>query len=241
MKNYEEKYWANRAGQYNKTSWVENEDFIDAFLDILPSKSFDSILEVGIGTGAVANKVSERIGPLTGIDISKEMIAKIENPNISAAVGDAHNLKFENNIFDLIYMRNVIHYIDNPEKAFSEIYRCLKLGGYFLFSQVVPPEDSISEEYDWLVGRNIHYPTQTEIINWMQKFQIIKEKDYILTGQSIMNWLNNTCNEKKEKDEIIIRHIETSELYKTLVNYFVLNDDMFVDIKHFMVLVQKVK
>ena len=91
MKNYEEKYWANRAGQYNKTSWVENEDFIDAFLDILPSKSFDSILEVGIGTGAVANKVSERIGPLTGIDISKEMIAKIENPNISAAVGDAHN------------------------------------------------------------------------------------------------------------------------------------------------------
>ena len=241
MKNYEEKYWANRAGQYNKTSWVENEDFIDAFLEMLPRKSFDSILEVGIGTGAVAIKVSERIGPLTGIDISKEMIAKIENLNISAAIGDAHNLKFENNIFDLIYMRNVIHYIDNPEKAFSEIYRCLKLGGYFLFSQVVPPEDSVSEEYDWLVGRNIHYPTQTEIINWMQKFQIIKEQAYILTGQSIMNWLNNTCNEKKEKDEIIIRHIETSELYKTLVNYFVLNDDMFVDIKHFMVLVQKVK
>mgnify|MGYP000326546868 FL=1 len=110
-----------------------------------------------------------------------------------------------------------------------------------MFSQVIPPEDFISEEYDWLIGRNIHYPTHAEIMNWLKEFQIIEEKYYILTSQSIMNWLNNTCNEKKEKDEIIIRHIETSELYKTLVNYSALNDDMFVDIKHFMLLVQKVK
>ena len=53
MKDYEENYWAKRVGQYNKTSWVKNEDFIDAFLGMLPRKSFDSILEVGIGTGAV--------------------------------------------------------------------------------------------------------------------------------------------------------------------------------------------
>ena len=138
-------------------------------------------------------------------------------------------------------MRNVIHYIDHPKKVFSEINRCLKLGGYFLFSQVVPPEDSISEEYDWLVGRNIHYPTQTENINWMKKFHILSIKEYILSGQSIMNWLNNTCNDKKEKNEIINRHIETSDLYKSLVNYFNLNDDIFVDIKHLMILSQKVK
>ena len=29
MKDYEENYWAKRAGHYNKTSWVKNEDFID--------------------------------------------------------------------------------------------------------------------------------------------------------------------------------------------------------------------
>ena len=83
--------------------------------------------------------------------------------------------------------------------------------------------------------------TETEIINWMKNFQIIKENDFILTGQSIMNWLNNTCNKKKEKNEIINRHIETSELYKSMVNYSALNDDIFVDIKHLMILTQKVK
>ena len=31
---------------------------------------------------------------------------------------------------------------------------------------------SISEEYDWLVGRDIHYPIQTEILDWITEFHI---------------------------------------------------------------------
>ena len=94
MKNYEEQYWAERAGKYNKTNWVKNEAFIDAFLGMLPQQDFKQIFEVGIGTGVVAEKITEKLGPLTGIDISKEMIAKINHPQISAIVGDAHDLPF---------------------------------------------------------------------------------------------------------------------------------------------------
>ena len=240
MKGYSENYWANRAVQYNKISWVKNEDFIDAFLQMLPQKSFDSILEVGIGTGAVANKVSEIIGPLTGIDISKEMIAKINHPGITPIVANAHNLPFEDSSFELIYMRNVIHYIDDPVLAFSEIYRCLKPNGCFLFSQVVPPDDSISEEYDWLIGRDIHYPTQGEIIQLFSKYSSINQGSFILKNQSIMNWLNNTCNDKTQKQNTIDRHRLTSDTYQGLANFKETEHDIFVDIKHLMVLGQKI-
>jgi len=239
MEHYEEKYWAKRAGDYNKTEWVKNGEFIDSYLSMLPDQKFETILEVGIGTGAVAEKMVEKLGPLSGIDISSEMISKINNPKITATVGDAHDLKFESNSIELIYMRNVIHYIDYPIKAFSEIYRCLKPGGYFLFSQVVPPESSLSEEYDWLVGRNIHYPTHFEIINWMKDFQIINESEFILGSQSIMNWLKNTCNDEREKEEIIDRHLKTSKRYQSLVNFSTSNNDILVDIKHFMILAVK--
>ena len=239
MKDYEENYWAESADLYNKTSWVRDVNFLDAFLGMLPDKTFNSILEVGIGTGVVAEKVAENIGPLIGIDISKEMISQINHPNITAMIGDAHKLEFDNNTFDLIYMRNVCHYIDNPHLAFSEIYRCLKPCGYFLFSQVVPPDDSTSEEYDWLIGRNIHYPTKEEITDWMKDLHIKDSNHYILSSQSIMNWLNNTCNNKKEKEEIIHRHHETSDLYKSLVNFSASDNDIFVDIKHFMILAVK--
>ena len=148
MKNYSKNYWSKRAKKYNKTSWVKNESFIDTFLNMIPNKKFSKILEVGIGTGAVADIMSEKKGHLTGIDISKEMIDQINNDKITPIVANAHDLPFEENTFELIYMRNVIHYLEKPEKVFSEIYRCLKPNGTYLFSQVVPPDGNISSEYD---------------------------------------------------------------------------------------------
>ena len=239
MRNFEKNYWAKRADQYNKTSWVKNEDFIDTFLEMLPDKTFNSILEVGVGTGAVAEKVAENIGPLIGIDISKEMISKINHPNITAIVGDAHNLEFDNNTFDLIYIRNVLHYIDNPDLVFSEVYRCLQPGGYFLFSQVVPPDDSISKEYDWIVGRDIHYPTRREILQYFSRFSIIGKNNYILKKQSIINWLNNTCNDESERQKIINRHRKTSDMYKSLANFEETQNDILVNIRHFIIIGNK--
>ena len=136
-------------------------------------------------------------------------------------------------------MRNVIHYIDNQEKAFSQIYRCLKPAGYFLFSQVVPPDDSISEEYDWLIGRNIHYPTQEELTKFFVKFSIMEQNNYILKKQSIMNWINNTCNDESDRQKTINRHRITSNAYKALANFVETENDILVNINHFMVLSRK--
>jgi len=240
MKGYSENYWAKRAKQYNKTNWVKNENFMVRFLGMLPDKKYEPILEVGIGTGAVAEKVCEKIGPLTGIDISKEMISQIDHPEITPILGNAHCLPFDDSYFKLILMRNVIHYIDDPELAFSEIYRCLMPNGYFLFSQVVSPDDSISEEYDRLVGRNIHYPTQGEIIQLFSKYRSVTQDNFILKNQSIINWINNTCNDESQKKHTIDRHRQTSDTYKRLSNFSETANDMFVDIKHFMVLGQKI-
>ena len=60
MEHYEEKYWAKRAGDYNKTEWVKNGEFINSYLSMLPDQKFETILEVGIGTGAVAEKMVEK-------------------------------------------------------------------------------------------------------------------------------------------------------------------------------------
>ncbi len=239
MKDYNEKYWSQRSKGYDNTNWVRNKELITTYLDLLPKKNFHKILEIGIGTGAVAEIVANNLGPLIGIDISDQMISKISNPNITAIVGDAHNLEFKDKKFDLIYMRNVIHYIKDPKQVMSEVFRCLKPSGHFLFSQVIPPDDSVSKEYDWLIGREIHYPTKIEIIDFIKDFKIDKKINYILKSQSINNWINNTCNSNSEKTKIINRHYETSDKYKKMVNYFVDRDDIYVDVKHLMILAKK--
>lgn len=240
MKGYGKKYWAKRSQQYNRTNWVENESLITAYLSMIRSyEDFEEVLEVGIGTGVVASEMIKKVNRIKGVDISSEMVSSITNSNIEAIIGDAHDLPFEDRTLDLIYMRNVIHYLDDPQKAVYEINRCLKKGAYFLFSQVIPFSDDISKEYDWLIGRNIHYPTSREILNYFTPFSIVNKKEYVLKSQSIMNWLNNTCKNGTTKKDIIKRHHGTSEKYKSLVNYSTPHGDIFVDIKHYMVLAQK--
>ncbi|MDP6571141.1 MAG: class I SAM-dependent methyltransferase [Candidatus Marinimicrobia bacterium] len=239
MENFDKKYWAQRAGQYNKTNWVRDEDFLAAFVNLLPHKNFDKVLEAGIGTGVVAEKMAEIFGEITGVDISADMIKNINHPKINAEVGDLHNLPFQNGEFDLIYMRNVIHYLHNPAMVFQQISRCLTKEGYFLFSQVIPPDDSISDEYDYLVGRDIHYPTQREILDLYSIFENVEFSHFILKRQSIMNWLNNTCENDNQKQIIIQRHEETSTEYKRLANYQETEEDILVDIKHLMLLGRK--
>ncbi|MBT4636298.1 MAG: hypothetical protein HOB99_06800, partial [Candidatus Marinimicrobia bacterium] len=63
---------------------------------------------------------------------------------------------------------------------------------------------------------------------------------FILKNQSIMNWLNNTCRDESEKQEAIERHKKTSKSYKSIANFTERDNDIMVDIKHFMVLGQKI-
>lgn len=51
------------------------------------------------------------------------------NPDI---VGDIHNIPLKNNSVDAIICLAVLEHIENPFKAFSEMYRILKKGGYLL-------------------------------------------------------------------------------------------------------------
>jgi hypothetical protein len=67
----------------------------------------------------------------------------------------------------------------------------------------------------------------------------LDEVEYVLEAQSIMNWLNNTCQDDQKKQKIINQHRNTSNTYKNMVNYKEENDDIFVDIKHLFVLSQK--
>jgi SAM-dependent methyltransferase len=49
-------------------------------------------------------------------------------------VGDMHQLPFEDKSFDFVYSSLAVHYSDNPEMVYKEVYRVLKDNGQFLFS-----------------------------------------------------------------------------------------------------------
>jgi len=95
------------------------------------------VLEIGVGLGADHQKFAEAGADLHGIDLTERAVA---HTNLRLALfglqshiekGDAEQLPFPDNHFDLVYSWGVIHHSPDTPKAAQEIIRVLKPGGEF--------------------------------------------------------------------------------------------------------------
>ena len=105
--------------------------------DMLKDLNNKKVLMLGCGTGE-ESKLLKEFGAtnIVGVDLSEVSIklAKETYPEYNFIVGDMHHLPFEEDSFDFVYSSLAIHYSDDPEKVYQEVYRILKEGGYLLFS-----------------------------------------------------------------------------------------------------------
>jgi ubiquinone/menaquinone biosynthesis C-methylase UbiE len=95
------------------------------------------VLEVGFGCGTDLLQFARAEADLYGIDLSKRAVKltskRLELYGLQANIihGDAEDMPFPDNYFDLVYCWGVIHHTVNPTKVSDEIYRVLKPGGSF--------------------------------------------------------------------------------------------------------------
>lgn len=94
----------------------------------------DRVLDVGCGGFHLAEAVARNTGAyVSGIDLSEECVnrsaARIADlPGCEAVKGDAHELPFEDNSFDLVYCRFVLEYLRDKARAVAEMKRVAKPG-----------------------------------------------------------------------------------------------------------------
>ncbi len=95
------------------------------------------VLELGVGLGADHLYFAENGADCSGIDLSVRAVEltarhlRLNKLSSNLAVGDADQLDFPDNTFDLVWSWGVIHHSPNIPKAASEILRVLKPGGEF--------------------------------------------------------------------------------------------------------------
>lgn len=90
------------------------------------------ILDNGCGTGHFVEKYLPDYD-VYGIDIAEEMVKYAKNRMKNVQVADAQDLPFEDNYFDTIFARGLIHHLPNPGLGVKEMSRTLKPGGRVLF------------------------------------------------------------------------------------------------------------
>lgn len=123
--------YANQAARR-----YELEPYIVSFADFSRWKG-KRVLEIGVGLGADHQKFAEAGAELWGIDLTDQAIRhtrlrfELLGLNSTLETGDAEQLDFPDNEFDLVYSWGVIHHSPDTKKAATEIRRVLRPGGQY--------------------------------------------------------------------------------------------------------------
>ena len=142
-RGYQENYSASSASNHDLKSRQLKAKTIIAVLNnwyqTYPGDLAEKrMLDVGASTGAMDYFLADELGEVHGIDIDTAAIElatrEYKKKNLQFAVGDAMDLKFPDESFDIIVCSHVYEHVPDANKLMKEMYRVLKSDGIVFFS-----------------------------------------------------------------------------------------------------------
>lgn len=116
-----------------------------------------NVLTIGCGSGEECQSLlSKNPSKLTGVDISDKLIeiAKKTVKDVDFFNMDAEKLEFDDNTFDFVYCSLMMDYFESWDKVLGEVFRVLKPGGLFQFSNLHPVKWS-AESFKDIDGKSV--------------------------------------------------------------------------------------
>ena len=113
-------------------------------LEELGPLEFDTILDVGCGTGTLLSLITYKNSNATisGIDLSPEMIRVAKSKlgeKADLRVGDSEELPWTESNFDVLLNTQSFHHYPNPGKVLAEMKRVLKPNGHLIIADLWRP------------------------------------------------------------------------------------------------------
>jgi ubiquinone/menaquinone biosynthesis C-methylase UbiE/predicted transcriptional regulator len=116
-----------------------------AMLALLSNDKFETVVDLGTGTGRVLELLNDRAVHLYGLDTNREMLAiaraNIEKKNMRNAQvrqADIYALPFADGFADLVVIHQVLHFLDEPQRALLEARRILAPKGKLVIVDFAP-------------------------------------------------------------------------------------------------------
>ena len=130
-------YWSKKADRYDAaTTYIVGAKALEAANSWLKHQlsATDVALELGCGTGYFSCEIALRVQDLTATDMSQEMLTRAQArlqayPNVKVECADGYRTQYSEQSFDLVFMGNLVHIVQEPVVVLQESHRLLKSGG----------------------------------------------------------------------------------------------------------------
>lgn len=135
-----EKFWNRMAGHFDKRAkqyeltHTETTGKIKKHL-----KDSDIVLDYGCATGTIAFRLAPNVKMIHGIDFSYKMIDLAKRNadeykigNVDFAKATIFDEQYQSESFDVVLALNILHLVDDAEKALQRINELLKPGGMLI-------------------------------------------------------------------------------------------------------------
>lgn len=124
--------------QWNAKLYDDKHQFVSNFggslVEVLAPKPGERILDVGCGTGDLANDISKFGAAVVGIDAAESMIerAKEKYPHCTFLTADGESFGDFSTPFDAVFSNAAIHWMKHQRLVVQNCYNALRPGGRFV-------------------------------------------------------------------------------------------------------------
>ncbi|MEM6658296.1 MAG: class I SAM-dependent methyltransferase [Pseudomonadota bacterium] len=141
----------------------------------IPIQKHWKCLEVGAGNGSLSKWLSPNLpeGNIRVTDINPDLIADVTGPNLTVHGLNVVEDDLGEEIYDLVFLRAVLHHIAEREAVLTKLIRSLKPGGWIFIHEPdmhpsrAAPDEAVrvfwSQFFSWASSLGIDYTTGTQI------------------------------------------------------------------------------
>ena len=142
-------YFAANAAQWDslRANHIPETAIEERMGELIGGRDIDLLVDLGTGTGRMLEIFSKRASRAVGFDISPDMLtiarAKLDElaaENCQVRQGDCANVPLEDNVADIVILHQVLHFLDDPQRAVNEAARITRPGGCVLIADFGPHE-----------------------------------------------------------------------------------------------------
>lgn len=137
------RYLSRIYDQVNPLFW--NREMRDHALNLAGIEEDDRVLDVGCGTGFATQGITRHTGQVDAVDQSRHQLSKAVEKGVEArfVLGDAENLPYHDDSFDVVWSSGSIEYWPRPVETLRELRRVTKPGGTLLLVGPRQPRNAV--------------------------------------------------------------------------------------------------